>query len=236
MTDITPAETGEASAASVAKPGFDRSAYTVLLFDLDGTVLDTRDLILASYHYACEKVLGYRLPDEPLLDLIGVPLTEQMRLLVEADKVDEMVIAYREHNALGHDTYINYFAGTHEALQELGAAGWRKAIVTSKRTDSAKQGLDSFNLTGYFETIVGYDMTERHKPDAEPLLFAARLMRVDPTRCVYVGDSPYDMQAATAAGCFAVGATWGFFDAERLLNAGAQILVNNIADLPGVLA
>jgi pyrophosphatase PpaX len=208
---------------------------SVLLFDLDGTVLDTKDLILASYHFACEKVLGRRLPDEPLLDLVGVPLPEQMHRLVPEGYADAVVEAYREHNALGHDRYINYFEGTREALTELASRGWPMAIVTSKRNASAHQGLASFNLEGYFKAVIGYDDTDRHKPDPTPLLLAAERMGVEPVSCAYIGDSPYDMQAATAAGMLAIGATWGFFTSERLLGAGAQALVSSINGLPGMI-
>ena len=209
---------------------------SVLLFDLDGTVLDTKDLIIASYHYACDQVLGYRLPDEPLLEMVGVPLPEQMYKLAPEEHAEAMVKAYRQHNAEAHDRYINYFPKTRETLETFAEAGWRMAIVTSKRNESARQGLDSFALAGYFEMIIGFDDTDKHKPDPTPLLLAAERFAVQTADCVYIGDSPYDMQAATAAEIYAVGATWGFFTPERLLEAGAKLLVDKIADLPAALS
>jgi len=212
-----------------------KTEYGALLFDLDGTVLDTKDLILASYHYACEKVLGYLLPDEPLLDLIGVPLPDQMRLLIDPEHVDAMITAYREHNANHHDEYIGYFPGTAEAIDCFAAAGWPMAIVTSKRNASARQGLDIFGLTEKFLFLIGSDDSEKHKPDPEPLLLAAKRLGLDPADCVYIGDSPYDMQAAVAAGMLPIGAEWGFFTRERLLQAGAFTVVEKISDLPEAL-
>ncbi|MDR2957723.1 MAG: HAD-IA family hydrolase [Coriobacteriales bacterium] len=209
--------------------------YRALLFDLDGTVLDTRELILASYHYACDQVLGFRLPDEPLLEMIGVPLPEQMYKLTPPKHAEAMVLAYREHNALAHNSLIEYFPGTHEALSALTSAGWPMVIVTSKRNDSALQGLKCFDLDKYFELIVGYNDTDRHKPEPDPLLFAANQLGVLPEECIYIGDSPYDMQAARAAGCLAIGAEWGFFDRDRLLEAGAEILVPEISKLAAII-
>ena len=220
---------------SLLSEPLDLSRYSTLLFDLDGTVLDTKDLILASFHYACDRVMGCRLPDEQLLELVGIPLTEQMARLAP-DCADELVVEYREHNAMAHEQYIKCFPSMPETIQFFYDAGWPLCIVTSKLGSSARQGLDSFDLTKYFRFVVGSDETERHKPDPEPLLFAANLMGAEPTECIYIGDSPYDMQAARAAGMLAVGAAWGMFQPETLIEAGAQLLVYDNAALPEVLS
>jgi pyrophosphatase PpaX len=209
-------------------------AWQALLFDLDGTVLDSKELILASFHYACDQVLGHRIPDERLLELVGIPLAEQMEKLT-GRLAEAMVESYREHNAKTHGRLIECFPGMAETLAWLVEAGWPLAIVTSKRNDFARQGLDCFGLTKYFLQIVGSDCTARHKPHPDPLLYAADLLGQKPEACVYIGDSPYDMQAACAAGMLAVGAAWGMFQAEQLRLAGAQIILQDIRELPNAL-
>ncbi|MCL2632181.1 MAG: HAD-IA family hydrolase [Coriobacteriia bacterium] len=209
--------------------------FSALFVDLDGTVLNTKQQILASFHYACDQVLGYRIEDQKLVDLIGIPLLEQMRILVAEEHVDAMVAAYREYQT-EPDIYTEHYEGVHEALTALAGVGWPMAVVTSSRYDRAYQGLASFNLDRFFETIVAYENSERHKPHPDPLLKAAELLEVDVTRAIYVGDSPFDMQAAKAIGMLAVGASWGFFGAERLQEAGADLLVDRFSELPEGLA
>ncbi len=205
-----------------------------VLFDLDGTLLDTGTLILASFRYATQKVLGYSPPDELLTDMVGIPLDYQMRA-ISPEHSDELVRVYREHNSMVHDELIRYFPGTREALDTLQAEGMRMAVVTSKRREVAARGLSRFNLSGYFELIIGSNDTDKHKPNPEPLLLAAKRMSVSVDQTLYLGDSPYDMEAARAAGSMAVAALWGMFSRERLLAADAQMELSRIAELPGLI-
>ena len=201
-----------------------------VLFDLDGTLLDTEDLILDSFRYATTKVLGAPLPDEDLRDFIGIPLESQLHK-INPEYAKEMLIAYRENNALVHDDLIKCFPGTPGTLATLKERGYRLAVVTSKRSDAALRGLRFFDLEGFFELVLGPDMTQRHKPDPEPLLVAAERMGLSSEQCAYIGDSPYDMQAARGAGMLAVAALWGMFTRERLQEAGAQQEAKSIEDL-----
>ncbi|MCL2883807.1 MAG: HAD-IA family hydrolase [Coriobacteriia bacterium] len=202
-----------------------------VVFDLDGTLLDSRELILDSYHYACDVVLGHRLADADLLDMVGVPLQLQMQKLVP-EASEAMVKAYRENNHRRNDELIGYFAGTREALAKLRERGYPLAIVTSKLRAFALAGLKRYALEDNFEFLIGADDCPTYKPDPGPLLLAAERLAQDPQDCVYIGDSPYDMQAATAAGMYAVGAEWGLFDRERLLAAGAQMVLSTISEVP----
>jgi pyrophosphatase PpaX len=207
---------------------------TAILFDLDGTLLDTKELILASYRYATREVLGASLPDESVLPLIGIPLVNQMRI-VAPGYVDELVEVYREHNARMHDELIRPFEGTREALDALRAAGKRLAVVTSKRNDPARRGLACFGIQDYFEFIIGSDDTVTHKPDPEPLLLAVERLGIPADACVYVGDSPYDMQAACAANIDGIAALWGMFPRDTLMAAGASCEAVTIGELPALL-
>jgi pyrophosphatase PpaX len=205
-----------------------------VLFDLDGTLLDTLDMILASFRHATKKVLGEEADEARVRAFIGIPLFDQMKDL-DADRADELLVEYRAHNSSIHDDMIKYFEGTHETLDELKARGLRLAVVTSKRNVLAERGLSCFDLLKDFELVVGSDDTTSHKPGPEPLLFAAERLGVPIDACVYVGDSPYDMRAARAAGATAIAALWGMFPRDSLLEAGAQYEVATIAELPELL-
>lgn len=207
-----------------------------VLFDLDGTLLDTRDMILDSFRYAYQKVFGSESipPDEKLLALIGIPLKRQMEI-ISPEHSEELFEAYHENNKRVHDSMLKDFEGTSETLSKLKDAGLRMAVITSKRHEPAVHGLNSMKLNSYFEFVLGSDDTTEHKPSPGPLLQAAERMGLTPADCTYVGDSPYDMQAAVGAEMYAVGALWGMFTEAELRDAGADILVPYVSDLPEVL-
>jgi len=207
-----------------------------ILFDLDGTILDTRDLILVSMQHAYTEVLGAdTLPsDDDLLSMVGIPLKDQMQRL-SPEHQEELFEAYLEYNARVQDSMLKGFCGTAVTLTTLKELGYRLAVVTSKRRAPALHGLEYTGLADYFELILGADNTTEHKPKPGPLLDAAKLMGVEASECSYVGDSPYDMLSARSANMFAVGALWGMFPKEALLDAGAEVLITHISELAEVL-
>jgi pyrophosphatase PpaX len=209
------------------------ASVEVVLFDLDGTLVDTVELIMASARHATEVVLGEALPDDVLRHNIGIPLKAQMAEYAP-DHVSELLAAYRAHNDRVHDDLIREFPGTREALEVLRAAGYRMGIVTSKSRPVAQRGLDFFGLGGYFETVIGYEDTLIHKPLAEPILECARRMHVAPQRCIYVGDSPHDIACGNAAGTLTAAALWGPFP-ERVLEPGPTFALESLAELGGLL-
>jgi len=208
-------------------------AVEVVLFDLDGTLIDTIDLILASMRHATETVLGEALPDSVLMHNVGVPLRVQMREF-DSVRAEELLACYREHNEIVHDDLVGEYPGIEAGLQSLARDGYRLAIVTSKSKPVAMRGLEIFGLEKYFETVVAYEDTEIHKPEPEPLLEAARRMGVAIERCAYVGDSPHDMNAAIAAGAVPVAALWGPF-AERVLEPGPAAALCELSQLAELL-
>lgn len=203
-----------------------------VLFDLDGTLLDTRDMILNSLQYAYKKVLGEETmpPDKKFLSLVGIPLRKQMDI-IDPERSDELFEAYHENNRLVHDKMLKGFEGTDEALAALQQKGLRMAVVTSKRHDPAVSGLEQMGLAHFFEFVIGADDSTEHKPEPGPLLLGAERMGLAPTECAYIGDSPYDMRAAIAAHMYAIGALWGMFDKETLAEAGAEVFADALADV-----
>lgn len=209
------------------------AATEVILFDLDGTLVDTIELILSSARHATKVVLGEALPDDVLRRSIGVPLRVQFAEYAPGH-VDELLAEYRAHNDSFHDELIREYPGTEEALDAIAAAGYRMGIVTSKSRPVAQRGLDFFGLGRYFEVVVGFEDTEIHKPEAAPVLEAALRMGTTPERCVYVGDSPHDMASGSAAGALTAAALWGPFP-ERVLEPGPDFALSSLSDLPRLL-
>ena len=209
--------------------------FPVVLFDLDGTVIDSGAIILASMRHAAKEVLGLEPADEDLMSAVGGPgLVAQMRALA-ADRVEELVTVYRAHNEPLHDG-IASFAGIDDVLVRLKDEGRRLGIVTAKRRETVELAFAHVPLGHLFDTVVGGDETERHKPDPEPLLLALERLRAQPAEAAYVGDAPFDVKAAKAAGLFSVGVTWGGIHArERLEAEDPDVLVDTPADLYGVL-
>jgi pyrophosphatase PpaX len=209
--------------------------FTTVLFDLDGTVVDSGAIILASMRHATREVLGRDYSDEELLQAVGGPGLEAQMGALAPDHVDRLVDVYRAHNEPLHDD-LEACAGMEEVLVRLREEGRRLAVVTAKRRETVELAFARVPLGHLFETVVGGDETERHKPDPEPLLLAAERLEADPSETAYVGDSPFDVRAAKAAGMFAVAVTWGrIHDRERLEAERPDALVDSAEELLAVL-
>jgi pyrophosphatase PpaX len=192
--------------------------FPVVLFDLDGTVIDSGAIILASMRHATKEVLGVEPSDEELMATVGGPgLEAQMRAL-SPQRVDELVSVYREHNEPLHDE-LACCAGIDDVLVRLKDEGRRLGIVTAKRRVTVELAFASVPIGHLFEVVVGGDETERHKPAPEPLLLALERFDARPEEAAYVGDAPFDVQAARSAGIFSVAVTWGGIHARDRLEA-----------------
>ena len=209
--------------------------FSVVLFDLDGTVIDSGAIILASMRHAAKEVLGLEPPDEELMAAVGGPgLEAQMRALAP-DRVDELVTVYRAHNEPLHDTLV-CCAGMEGVLVRLKDEGRQLGIVTAKRRATVELAFATVSLGHLFETVVGGDETTRHKPDPDPLQLALERLGARPDDVAYVGDAPFDVRAAKAAGVHAVAVTWGgIHPRERLEREEPDVIVNTAEELLGVL-
>jgi pyrophosphatase PpaX len=209
--------------------------FPVVLFDLDGTVIDSGAIILASMRHAATEVLGTAPPDEELMETVGGPgLEAQMRALAP-DRVEELVTVYRAHNEPLHDT-LACCEGMDDVLLRLKDEGRRLGIVTAKRRATVELAFASVPLAHLFETVVGGDETARHKPDPEPLLLALERLNARADETAYVGDAPFDVRAAKAAGIHAVAVTWGgIHPRERLEREEPDAVVATAEELLHVL-
>jgi pyrophosphatase PpaX len=205
--------------------------FPVVLFDLDGTVVDSGAIILASMRYATREVLRREYSDEELLQAVGGPGLEAQMAALSPERADELVRVYRAHNAALHDELVAC-AGMEDVLVRLKETGRRLGIVTAKRRETAALAFRHVPVGHLFETIVGGDETEHHKPHPEPLLLAAERMGVAPAETAYVGDSPFDVRAARAAGMHAIAVTWGrMHDRARLEAERPDAVVSTAEEL-----
>ena len=200
------------------------------LFDFDGTLVDTTELIYQSMRHAAGEVLGRDdLTREVLMANVGQPLPRQMELL-SVEHAEALLDSYRLHNEEHHDALIQEFPGIEEALARLRSAGVGVAVVTSKRRFSVDMALEMFpGLGEVVDQWVTMEDTTEHKPRPEPLLKGFELLGDIPREeAAYVGDSPFDVAAARAAGVTSVAVSWGAFTEEALRAAEPDHLVPDI--------
>lgn len=210
--------------------------FAVVLFDLDGTLIDSGPIIVASMQHAARVVLGREVAKAELTAAIGGPgLVSQMREL-DPERVDELVEVYREHNVPLHDE-LEAFDGVLALLPGLRAEGRKLGLVTAKRHATVGLAFDRFpGLEEQFDVVVGHEDTDRHKPHPEPILDAVERLGADPADTAYVGDSPFDVQAARAAGAYAIAVGWGgIHSAERLAEEQPDVLVRTPEELRDAL-
>jgi pyrophosphatase PpaX len=185
--------------------------FATYLFDLDGTLLDSVDLILASYRHTAMVHRGAAPDDGVWLAGLGTPLRTQLRILSEDPaEIATMVETYRQHNLAHHDALVRPYDGVVEAVRALAARA-ELGLVTSKLRHGALRGLRTAGLEDAFDVVVGADDTERHKPDPAPVLAALAALDADPAATVFIGDSPHDLAAGRAAGVRTAAALWGPF-------------------------
>jgi pyrophosphatase PpaX len=207
--------------------------FPVVLFDLDGTVVDSGGIILASMRHATRTVLGREIPDEALMAAVGGPgLEHQMRAL-GPEHVEELIRVYREHNEPLHKE-LRICVGMDDVLVALKDDGRKLGIVSAKRRRTVELAFANVEIGHLFDVVVGGDEHENQKPEPDLLLLALDRLDAQPGDAAYVGDSPFDMQAARAAGVYAVGATWGGIHTRETL-ADADAVVDTPEELLAVL-
>jgi pyrophosphatase PpaX len=197
-----------------------RKLHTVL-FDLDGTLIDSVRLILDSYHHT---LATHGLPprsDAEWLEGVGTPLTAQFGALQNtAGMLDALIATYREFNLKHHDRMVTVYPGVVDVVRELKEDRIATGLVTSKNRSGALRGLTLARLELLMDVLVCADEVENPKPHPEPVEKAVRLLGADPATTVYVGDSIHDMRSGRAAGVRTAAVLWGPFGRRHL--EGAQ--------------
>ena len=207
-----------------------------VLFDLDGTLIDTIELIVSSARHAFEGWPAGAPTDADWIRGIGTPLVEQLRgFAANEDEVALLLERYRAYQHIHHDRLTRCYDDVPAIVAQLADRGYPLAIVTSKASEIAKRSLAWVGLDRFFPVVVGFDETARHKPDPDPVLAALERLGASADRAAFVGDSPHDVHAGNAAGTVTIAALWGPFDRETLAAARPNHFIGCMADLPGVL-
>ncbi|AIF68087.1 pyrophosphatase [Terribacillus saccharophilus] len=205
-------------------------SITTLLFDLDGTLIDSNSLILASYTATLEQYTGRTYEREELLPFIGPPLKDVFEN-IDPVRAEEMIAAYREHNLKHHDAYVEAYPYVAETLQQLKQAGFKLGIVTTKMRDTAERGLRVCGLGGLFDVVIGYDDITHAKPHPEPVLKGLDALGSLPEEAIMVGDNYHDIESGKNAGTKTAGVAWSIKGKQSLLAYGPDYMLEDIRDL-----
>jgi len=206
-----------------------------VVFDVDGVLIDSNETILAAYKRTAES-LGLRIPSSrEIADLMGRPLRDIVTVLwVDAD-VELYVEEYRKLFT-DEDLVIPGIDGAVDTVRDIRESGYRIGAVSGKIMFFIMKHLKDarFDLN-WFEVIVSYEVTEKHKPDPEPLLYAINKLKVKPEETVYVGDAISDWECAKNAKVEYVAALTGATNREVLEDLSVKNIINSVAGLPSLL-
>ncbi len=187
------------------------------LFDLDGTLIDSIQLILDSFRHT---LAAHGLPprsDDQWLAGVGTPLTAQFaEWRDDAGTMDALIETYREYNLANHDRMVRGYPGVAEAVRAIRRTGRSTGLVTSKNRRGALRGLRLVGLEDAMDVLVCADDVVNPKPHPEPVEKAVRLLGADPTTTVYVGDSIHDLHSGRGAGVWTAAVLWGPFSRRQL--------------------
>lgn len=204
-----------------------------ILFDLDGTLIDTNELIIQSFKYTFDQ---YNIPytRDQLSTYNGPPLWKTFNE-INPERAEEMIRTYREHNLSNHNKYVNLFPNVIPTLESLAADEYNLAIVTTKMKDSALYGIEEMGLMPYFETIITLDDVVHAKPHPEPVFTALDHLAAEPETAVMIGDNHHDIVAGQKAGTLTAGVAWSRKGPEYLQTYEPTYMLEDMNDLLSIL-
>lgn len=206
-----------------------------ILFDLDGTLLDTNELIFSSFREAFSKCLNLNLENSEIAMHFGKPLEYSFNAYGNKEKVQEMIKTYRSYNDENHDENCMPFKGVKDILKMIKDKGIKIAIVTSKRRIMCEKGLEISGIYPYIDVIVTPECTEEHKPHKEPALKACELLGVSPRNSIFVGDSPYDILCGNDAGCYTCAVRYTALPINELEKVNPDFFISEFNELLSVI-
>lgn len=207
-------------------------AIRTVLFDLDGTLIDSLRLILDSYHHTLAQHGIPARTDADWLKGVGTPLTVQLAAWQdEIGTIETLIATYREYNLKHHDRMVTVYPGVLDAVREIKAAGLQTGLVTSKNRHGALRGLTLVGLEALMDVLVCADEVTNPKPHPEPVEKAVTLLGADPNTTLYVGDSVHDMRSGRSAGVMTAAALWGPFRRDQLEAAEPDYWLETPGDL-----
>jgi pyrophosphatase PpaX len=207
-----------------------------VLFDLDGTLIDSIGLIVDAMHHAFDGFTGTVPADSAWMAGIGTPLFKQLALYARSPEELELLREkYRAYQFIHHDNVIKEYPGTTAVLENLHARGLVMGIVTSKGDELARRGLELTGVAKYFPVVISADSVTKYKPEPEPVLLALERLGVNASEALMMGDSPHDISSGNGARVQTIGALWGPFTREQIAVAKPTYWMTNISELPAFL-
>jgi len=206
-----------------------------VLFDLDGTLVDTIPFILASVRHAFEGY-GPAPSDAAWIAGIGTPLRDQLASFARRpEDVDPLFERYRAYWRAEHDRRTRCFPGGLEVVRQLAGAGHPLAVVTAKLEEGAWRTLKHTGLAPFMGAVIGADSCARAKPDPEPVRLALERLGRAPGEALMVGDSSHDLVAGRRAGVRTAAALWGACDRATLEAAAPDHLLESVLEVPALV-
>ncbi|WP_147804355.1 pyrophosphatase PpaX [Alkalicoccus halolimnae] len=201
-----------------------------ILFDLDGTLINTIDLIVASFEHTLDHYFPETYTRKDIAGFIGPPLSETFERM-NPDYASEMIDKYREFNHAKHDELVSEYTGVLETLEQLYDQKYAMAVVTTKRRDTALKGIQLMNMEKYFPVVISLDEITKPKPDPEPLQMALEQLGKNPHQAIMVGDSEHDILAGKNTGTLSAGVSWSIKGKSHLQTFEPDVMLEEMPDL-----
>lgn len=205
-----------------------------LLFDLDGTLINTNDLIISSFMHTLEHYYPGQYKKEDVLQFMGPPLMDSFNKL-DREKAEEMAQFYRDYNHSKHDELVTEFEGVYDTIKTLHEQGYKLAIVTTKKRYTVEMGLKLTKLDPFFDVVVTLDDVTHAKPDPEPLLKALEQLGSKPENAIMVGDNNHDIEGGKNTGTLTAGVAWAMKGREYIESFHPDFVLDNMSDLLDIL-
>ena len=214
----------------------DLSCVKTVLFDLDGTLIDTNELIIDTWRHTVKTMTGREITDEEVRLTFGELLIDSARRLMPDIDGELIIDFYRKFQREVFIDRIKLFDGAEEVLRKLRANGYKTALVTSRLKSSAVRGLIHFGLEDLFDAILTASDTEKFKPDPEPLFDILDMVGGRPEEAIFVGDTVYDIEAGRNAGVFTVLVGFSYaLPPENRTTVAPDVVINELRDILGLL-
>jgi pyrophosphatase PpaX len=201
-----------------------------ILFDLDGTLVDTNELIISSFLHTLGKYFPDKYKREDVLPFMGPSLTETFSG-IDPLRTEEMIHDYRSYNHENHDRLVKEFKGVNETVKSLKDHGFKIAIVSTKILDTVLKGLRLTKLDPYFDIIVAMDHVQNVKPDPEAIYLALKQLDSTPDKAIMVGDNYHDILAGKNAGTKTAGVSWSLKGRDFLEQYKPDYMLDEMSDL-----
>jgi pyrophosphatase PpaX len=205
-----------------------------VLFDLDGTLINTNKLILESFKHAFKTQLNMEMEEEKIVRFFGEPLVKSMNS-VDPVNVEGLLTSFKSFNEINHDILAEHYEGTTEAVKALKERGIKLGIVTSKRKPMTERSLKLIKVYDEMDVIITPEDTDKHKPDGTPALLACERLGVLPEEALMVGDSIYDVQCGKNAGNSTCIVTYSSFSIEELMSYKPDYVIDNLMELVNII-